>query len=241
MTKSDKTLVNEVTTSMDKKAGILLILLLGIGPVIGRGFIEPALYQSHYLWVLIYDLVKYTLPILLLYLGVRLSLFSSDEIGLTKTVRGFPWPYKATLFVVSYTLAVFVVHMIITRVTKGMFDSNILAVSFGKHPDIPHLGIRIFLAITFALLAAFYEECYFRGLMSKLLLDKGVSAYVILSSLVFAIAHWSGGIYSLVPTFFFGLIHAYYFVRLGSLVPAISAHFFNNAIIRFVAVMASSS
>jgi membrane protease YdiL (CAAX protease family) len=226
--------------AVSKKNGILLILVVGIALIVtGRDFFEPWLYERHYLLVLIYDLVKYLIPILLLYLGIRWNFFSSTDIGLSKTIRGFGWPYKAILFTASYVIAVFVLHIVITRVTKATFDSNALVVNFGKHPDVPSQSLRIFLALLFSLGASFCEECYFRGLLANLLLDRGILFYVILSSFLFAIAHWSAGIYSMIPSFFFGVVQAYYFVKVRSLFPAITAHFFNNAIVRFVAVMAS--
>ncbi len=84
--------------------------------------------------------------------------------------------------------------------------------------------------VVVALVPAVCEELFFRGalqqIMDKWFGNKHVA--VIVAAIVFSLAH--GDIYGLVPRFMLGVVLGYLFVRSGSILVNICAHFANNAV-----------
>jgi sodium transport system permease protein len=84
------------------------------------------------------------------------------------------------------------------------------------------------LVLVTSLTPALCEELLFRGLVFSGLRRLGPAAAVILSALLFGLAHAS--IYRLLPTVFLGLALGYTRLRSGSIVPGMIIHACNNAI-----------
>jgi membrane protease YdiL (CAAX protease family) len=92
--------------------------------------------------------------------------------------------------------------------------------------DGPHLVVAL---AALALLPAICEEVMFRGVLVRGLATRFVpAAAVALGALVFAGYHLS--LIQLLPTFTLGLLAGALTVRAHSVVPAMVAHFINNAI-----------
>jgi sodium transport system permease protein len=85
----------------------------------------------------------------------------------------------------------------------------------------------VLLLIT-SLTPAICEELLFRGLVFSGLRRLGPAAAVVLSALLFGLAHAS--IYRLLPTFFLGLVLGFTRLRSGSIAPGMLIHACNNAI-----------
>lgn len=81
--------------------------------------------------------------------------------------------------------------------------------------------------ISVAVLPAFLEEFFFRGVILTELLPFGKGFAIIASALFFATAH--GSIEQILFSFSYGVIFAYIAISSGSILPGIIIHFCNNA------------
>jgi len=82
-----------------------------------------------------------------------------------------------------------------------------------------------------AIIPAFSEELFFRGLLQKLFIKVFRGRYhlaIILLAFIFSAMHLQFA--GFIPRFFMGMILGYVFVYTGSLWPGIAIHFLNNAI-----------
>jgi membrane protease YdiL (CAAX protease family) len=84
-------------------------------------------------------------------------------------------------------------------------------------------------AILIVFLAPLGEEMVFRGIAYTALRPRGKWRALIVTSLLFALAHMQ--VIHFIPIFFIGLILAYLFERTGSLKPAIALHILVNLIL----------
>ena len=84
-------------------------------------------------------------------------------------------------------------------------------------------------AILIVFLAPLGEEMVFRGIAYTALRRRGKWRALILTSLLFAVAHMQ--VIHFIPIFLIGLILAYLFERTGSLKPAIALHVLVNLIL----------
>ncbi len=97
---------------------------------------------------------------------------------------------------------------------------------------IPERGIeRVLAAIYLALSAGIIEEIFYRGLLFVLVSqitrvrNNFVFSYVALSSVLFAIVHWGGGLINMVEALAFGLAASILYVKFRDLKSLIVAHF----------------
>lgn len=87
--------------------------------------------------------------------------------------------------------------------------------------------------ITVLLLAPIGEEILFRGILyTSLRQKKRLNVSIILSSVIFAIAH--AQLIHFLPVMTVGMILAYLYERTRSIVPSITLHFFTNLLLVFV-------
>ena len=91
------------------------------------------------------------------------------------------------------------------------------------------------LILIVAITPAICEETLFRGFLVSGLSRAGTATTLLVSSLLFGLAH--GSIYRLVPTFSLGLLLAYARLTSGSILPGMIIHAINNALA--VAIIAS--
>ena len=81
----------------------------------------------------------------------------------------------------------------------------------------------------FALLAPVAEEFFYRGIMMNLLRTRfGAGKVIFISSLLFAVAHFSAFMW--IHTFVCGMLCGYYYYRSGKIVVPMIIHFVNNFI-----------
>ena len=80
-----------------------------------------------------------------------------------------------------------------------------------------------------ALSEEFVGRVYFRAVMEPLLPNR--TLLVLVSALVFALAHWSQGPGGLVSTFLVGVVLMAAYLRLGSIGPCVVAHYLANLLI----------
>lgn len=85
-----------------------------------------------------------------------------------------------------------------------------------------------------AILPAFSEELFFRGLLQKTFTQRfGIHVGIWLSAILFSAVHLQ--FYGFFPRMFLGAMFGYFVYWSGSIFPAIVAHFINNAIVVLVA------
>lgn len=82
--------------------------------------------------------------------------------------------------------------------------------------------------VVMALIPAFSEELFFRGLLQKTIAKTfGTHAGIWLSALIFSAIHLQ--FYGFFPRMFLGAIFGYFVYWSGSILPSVVAHFINNA------------
>lgn len=95
---------------------------------------------------------------------------------------------------------------------------------------------KYLLIIYLALTASIIEEVYYRGILGYLFyrwFGEGQSAnlyYVLISSVIFGLSHWEGGLSKIAYMFILGVIAAKLFLWTRSLIPLIVAHFVSDII-----------
>lgn len=94
------------------------------------------------------------------------------------------------------------------------------------------VGAFVLNIIVLALIPAVSEELFFRGAVQQILqrwFKGNVHMAVLLTAVFFSLCH--GDIFGFVPRFLLGVVLGYLFVRSGSLLVNVCAHFANNVLI----------
>lgn len=91
-----------------------------------------------------------------------------------------------------------------------------------------------------AILPAFSEELFFRGLLQKTFTQRfGIHVGIWLSAILFSAVHLQ--FYGFFPRMFLGAMFGYFVYWSGSIFPAIVAHFINNAIVVLIAFFSENN
>lgn len=110
---------------------------------------------------------------------------------------------------------------------SGLLPRDYGATGFGYQQIIPAEGGGRYLALGYlALSAGVVEEILYRGLLRQFFgnTPADLVRYVLISSLIFSVVHWEGGVTALATAFAAGVVQSVLFLRLGSLHPLIAAH-----------------
>ena len=126
-------------------------------------------------------------------------------------------------FIICISLAAalmsFLLNCIIARISGASYYQS---VSY-----LPQLErSSLVLVLVAAVLPAVFEELFFRGVLMRSLSRGGDLTAIIISALCFALCH--GSLQNFVGPFAAGLIYGYMVYALGSVWPAVTAHFINN-------------
>lgn len=97
-------------------------------------------------------------------------------------------------------------------------------------------GERFIIAFYFSVTAGFFEEFYFRGLLTLLFDHYGMNRIWsgVLISLAFGSVHWESGIQNVLATFLYGGVMIGYYFKYRMLLPLIAGHFMTDFYILFV-------
>lgn len=104
----------------------------------------------------------------------------------------------------------------------------------GLHLNTPsfstssNVASNVLLFISVCIVAPIFEELLFRGLILSTLKRFGNMFAIIITSLLFGLAH--GNLPQSIPVFFFSLVLCYVVLRTNSLIPSITIHMLNNFI-----------
>ena len=132
--------------------------------------------------------------------------------------------------VVVYTASV-IYQIIITRFSLGLHTNVDTLQQLGQHAPLTVIGTLIGAVF----IAPFCEEIFFRGFtFAGFLRGMPVWAAVLLSALLFGIAHGDAGSFALL--FVIGVVLAVVRWRTGSIWPGMALHMANNAVAAIVVV-----
>lgn len=110
------------------------------------------------------------------------------------------------------------------RFTRGL--NEFLPAQF-NHQDFKNRAeFASIAAVYFALSAALLEELVYRWLLGKALLDRGWGAapFLCISTALFGLIHWHGGLQAIVLTGLVGLLLSWVYLKIRLLWPLVVAH-----------------
>lgn len=110
---------------------------------------------------------------------------------------------------------------------KPPLDALAPAAKLFVYPEINDPAVRVFDLTAGLVLTAVAEELAFRALMRRALerFSGNTAVIVLTSASAFAAIHWSNGLGSLAVSFIAGGLLMVLYIRNGSLVPAVVAHY----------------
>ncbi len=158
--------------------------------------------------------MSFIVPVLLIIL--------TDKSGRVRNVSSMLNPTRKGCITVALTLAPSVILIALV----SFLTSYIIFVSTGK-TDSVEIGDSFFLAVlSYAFVPAVTEELLFRYLPLTVIGDRNKRVSVILSALIFALAHFSP--FQLVYAFAAGVIFMGVDIVADSILPSLVLHFLNN-------------
>lgn len=131
-------------------------------------------------------------------------------------------------------IALAVVYTQVRHATASLIPENYLHRGFDYSKLIPDDSIgRFLILLYFSVTAGVVEELYFRGILRRICEDArlGKLTFILLSSFLFSIIHWEGGIHSLCATAAVGVLIAIWFLYSNDLVGPMIAHTVSDLIL----------
>ena len=160
------------------------------------------------------------LALAILFLVIPLRRAALDTIKLRIPVR------DAAVALVVYTMAV----IFIDHFFRVIFPIEIDALVLFRYPALDP-GLLFWTDVTFGLaLTAVSEEFVFRSVFAQLMTPhfKSQAMMITVSAIVFALIHWSHGFTSMVVAGLAGVALMMLYLRTGSVVPGMVAHYVIN-------------
>lgn len=201
-------------------------LLAAMAPVVAlefaNGFYGPALLRVAPTAFWLADALCFVmLPLLAVGLLWRFAGLRPADYGFRRDA-GIPRIVAATVaaYALFWLASDPLRHMLIRWLGAGppLFSYGALV----RDAPVPHAFVVAYLALS----AALTEELVFRGLAVRLAEELRAPrwAYVIASSLLFAVVHWEQGMPGVGSAFVVGVAAALIYLRVGSLWPLVLAH-----------------
>ena len=167
--------------------------------------------------------------IILIFCWVTYKRLKRSNINLTWIFgwkKSFIWIEPLILAIASYLFAIGLNSFTLYRIS--LISPDLFKTFIGKGLPSSPLGF-IFFAIIAIILAPFWEELFFRGIVfQKIASAKGIKAGIIISSLLFAIFHVR---YDIIPLSVLGLVAAILYIKTKQIITPILLHFFYNLIV----------
>ncbi|HYW57577.1 MAG TPA: CPBP family intramembrane glutamic endopeptidase [Polaromonas sp.] len=198
-------------------------------------FYKPWLFQLAPTWFWVADFAQFFVaPMVGWYFFLRPTGVRMQDCGLPlgskESARrdgiGF------TLFVAALLVAAYWPMHVVTKVWFSQFNSNFQDVQGMPASYFPKLLVAFYMSAT----AALVEEVIWRGLgwmyLSAVLpLRHRRVGYVLITAIVFSIAHSEQGVGGVISAFWFGLLAAGIYVKLRTLWPIVLGHFIADMLI----------
>jgi len=209
-------------------------LLVAVFPLVALGllnhFYMAPLAALGPAWLWAADVVQFILvPLACWQFVLRPAAIALPELGMP--LRQDRWtaglPMDTTVWMALLLLAwTWPVHVFSMRLGWPYVDGHVLYAVMPTHAFTPHLLVTVYLSAT----AALIEETVYRALPWLYFRETmgprwRRTAYVVVTSLVFAACHSEQGPAGVVATFWFGVVAARIYTKLGSLWPVVLGHF----------------
>lgn len=204
-----------------------MLLLVGVIPFYLNGWYNPHLLDNPRLFWFAEVVVWVALPLIILATACNERLFTLEDLGYHTNLRGRRMPI--TIVVLSVCAAALCVAIAdpLWQTVESITPDKPWRITFRYAQMLPAFGWARLAAVVFmSISAGIVEEFYCRS-MFRLLLPRGIVgsvAMVILSSLLFAGAHWEGGMPHMIYAGVWGVIFAVMYLLPNNLWPCIAAH-----------------
>jgi hypothetical protein len=221
-----------MTTTGRERLELAALLAIGIAPFYLNGFYNSPLASSHRELFWVVEVGTWILmPLVLLLAGRRRGLYTAEDLGLMTAVRGHGrgwavWPLMAIVPLAMWKLDVVVAIWGHRGLPPGWSLPPFHYADVVPPPG-PETGWWRLLALShLCLTAGFVEELYYRAAFDRLFPRGWLAgfAYILVSSLVFACAHWEGGLPNLAEAFAVGVFAAAVFRATRNVWPLIVGH-----------------
>lgn len=219
-------------SSMRQRIELAALLAVGVTPFYLNGFYNARLAENDPRLFWLVDVATWiVLPAILLSVGRWRGLYTAAQLGLSSQVRGSPRPWVLIGLVIAVTYVALRLDIAVVLWARESFPSGWVYSSFQYADVVPPRGpdtgwYRLLALLHLSVTAGVVEELYYRAAFDRLFPRGWVSAvcYVIASSLIFAGAHWEGGVQSLAESFAFGVFAAVVYRATGNVWPLMVGH-----------------
>lgn len=195
------------------------------------GFFKEPLYRysEHAFWI--FDFIKFVaIPVVVLVWLDRAFSIAPASYGLRSGSKPENWFYFLGLTVF--------LAIVLNLVYQGVQHFAWIIVWRVFHPApvpvfykslVPDGLLHYPTALYFAATAGFTEEVFFRGLPLLYMKErfgntKPIWIYVVVTSVLFAAAHWENGLHEIIATFTYGIASSVLYLKLRDLWPLVGAH-----------------
>ena len=148
------------------------------------------------------------------------------------SLNSFTWKGLNIGSVVGWTLLLIIIGIFIDQVLWRLFASILpdpsWSISFPPLSNKFHMFVDLTIGIGFV---AIVEEYIFRiELAERLKAKLPIILAVVLGSIIFGLSHWAFGINAVVTTAIWGILPIVSYYKLGTIFPAIIAHFITDVV-----------
>lgn len=172
----------------------------------------------------------YVLPLSIVLLIKRRRTFNLSDFGFKRIIFGkknilflalvciIVTPITYFIYILCYKLSLSIIETVHVFSYESMMPSNKF--------------MRFIIIFYYSLSAGFVEELYYRGIFRKIFdqFTKKTLLYILLSSLIFSLVHWEGGIQNVIATFGLGLFLSILYVKINNIWPLVTGHLVTDII-----------
>jgi membrane protease YdiL (CAAX protease family) len=158
-------------------------------------------------------------------LGLRLNVWPRDY-GFGTVLRRWS-AFESVLIIAATSAALFGTFFIATHFAWAFLWEY--APAQARYPTDPAAQWRFW--ISSVVLAPFVEETFFRALPWRYAASRfpgRATPYILVTSVLFAVGHWTHGPHAVVSTFAFGVVAAYLYSRTQNAWPLVLGHAMTN-------------
>ncbi|MEX2217017.1 MAG: CPBP family intramembrane glutamic endopeptidase [Phycisphaeraceae bacterium] len=221
-----------MTLTARQRLELAALLAIGITPFYLNGLYNETLAKEHRAWFWVVEVFTWiVMPAMLLIVGRLRGLFTFTELGLSRKVcrRDLPWAFLALLVIIPF-LAIRL-DMVVYQWAHSSLPSGWPHPTF-HYSDVvplpgPDTGLwRLLVLLHLCMTAGVVEEILYRAMFDRLFPRgwAGGIAFVIISTLVFAGAHWEGGLPNVTEAAILGVFYATIYRLTGNLWPLMLGH-----------------
>lgn len=197
-----------------------------------NGFYNPFLVDSPVLYWSVEIFTWLLVPLMTLYVFTKRG-GNFKDLGFSLPCSVFQWVQYFLLCFAAIFLF-YHVYMGVQTWSKLVFRDNYLENGFNYGSLIPRGGLAgFFVLLWFSLTAGIVEELFFRSFIRRFF-GFGLSAcflFVIVSSFLFSVIHWEGGIQNLIPTFAVGAFSSIFYFFYPNITVLMIAHTITDIIV----------